>query len=100
MLGSLTAILLAGFLNFVGKRYPHLTGEGRLQPDEHDEMDPAREEVEDETGGFIDVSTIAAAGPAAITLRLSGVLGRRSFGPPAPPAPLFLAVLPLLPRAA
>src|SRR5271156_4662212 len=32
MLGSLTAILLAGFLNWVGKRRPHLTGEGRLQP--------------------------------------------------------------------
>src|SRR6202158_586571 len=32
MLGSLTAILLAGTLNFVGKRYPHLTGGGRLQP--------------------------------------------------------------------
>jgi hypothetical protein len=31
MLGSLTAILLAGFLNWVGKRRPHLTGEGRLQ---------------------------------------------------------------------
>ena len=33
MLGSLTAIILSGTLNFVGKRYPHLTGEGRLQPD-------------------------------------------------------------------
>ena len=40
MLGSLTAILLAGTLNFVGKRYPHLTGEGRLQPGEHDEWIP------------------------------------------------------------
>ncbi|HEX5230613.1 MAG TPA: 2-hydroxycarboxylate transporter family protein, partial [Bradyrhizobium sp.] len=29
MLGSLTAILLSGTLNFVGKKYPHLTGEGR-----------------------------------------------------------------------
>jgi malate:Na+ symporter len=38
MLGSLTAILLAGTLNFVGKRYPHLTGEGRLQPGEEDEL--------------------------------------------------------------
>ncbi|MFZ0151376.1 MAG: 2-hydroxycarboxylate transporter family protein, partial [Xanthobacteraceae bacterium] len=37
MLGSLTAILLAGTLNYVGKKYPHLTGEGRLQPGEHDE---------------------------------------------------------------
>ena len=34
MLGSLTAILLAGTLNYVGKKYPHLTGEGRLQPGE------------------------------------------------------------------
>ena len=93
MLGSLTAILLAGFLNFVGKRCPHLTGEGRLQPDEHDEMDPAREEVEDETGGFMDVSTIAAAGLAAITLYLMGVMCHRLFGLPAPVAMLFLAVL-------
>jgi CCS family citrate carrier protein len=93
MLGSLTAILLAGFLNFVGKRYPRLTGEGRLQPDEHDEMDPAREEVEDETGGFMDVSTIAAAGLAAITLYLMGVMCHRLFGLPAPVAMLFLAVL-------
>ncbi len=93
MLGSLTAILLAGFLNFVGKRYPHLTGEGRLQPDEHDEMDPAREEVEDETGGFMDVSTIAAAGLAAITLYLMGVMCHRLFGLPAPVAMLVLAVL-------
>ena len=37
MLGSLTAILLAGALNYVGKRYPHLTGEGRLQPGEQDD---------------------------------------------------------------
>jgi malate:Na+ symporter len=36
MLGSLTAILLAGTLNYVGKKYPHLTGEGRLQPGEHE----------------------------------------------------------------
>ncbi len=34
MLGSLTAILLAGALNFVGKHRPEWTGEGRLQPPE------------------------------------------------------------------
>ncbi|MBS0332814.1 MAG: 2-hydroxycarboxylate transporter family protein, partial [Proteobacteria bacterium] len=34
MLGSLTAILFAGGLNALGKRYPALTGEGRLQPGE------------------------------------------------------------------
>ena len=32
MLGSLTAIIFAGALNYIGKRNPHLTGEGRLQP--------------------------------------------------------------------
>src|SRR6516225_7405095 len=93
MLGSLTAILLAGFLNFVGKRYPRLTGEGRLQPDEHDEMDPAKEAIADETGGYMDVSTVAAAGLTAITLYLMGVMCHRLFGLPAPVAMLFLAVL-------
>src|SRR5471032_2551633 len=46
MLGSLTAILLSGTLNYVGKKYPHLTGEGRLQPGEHDEL-----QREEEDGG-------------------------------------------------
>ena len=40
MLGSLTAILLAGFLNWVGKRLPRLTGEGRLQPGVEEELTP------------------------------------------------------------
>ena len=47
MLGSLTAILLAGTLNFVGKKYPHLTGEGRLQPGEHDELEREEEDADD-----------------------------------------------------
>ena len=47
MLGSLTAILLSGTLNFVGKRYPHLTGEGRLQPGEHDELAFEEEAADD-----------------------------------------------------
>src|SRR3954453_20046097 len=94
MLGSLTAIIFAGTLNFVGKRYPHLTGEGRLQPGEHDDMDPDQEEVTDESGGgHMDVSTIAAAGLAAITLYLLGVMCHHVFGLPAPVAMLFLAVL-------
>jgi len=93
MLGSLTAILLAGTLNYVGKQYPTLTGEGRLQPGEHDEMDPTRQDAEDETGAPIDVGTIAAAGLAAITLYLLGVICYRLFGLPAPVAMLFLAVL-------
>src|SRR3954452_15722952 len=94
MLGSLTAIIFSGTLNFIGKRYPHLTGEGRLQPGEHDDRDPDQEEVTDESGGgHMDVSMIAAAGLAAITLYLLGVMCHHLFGLPAPVAMLFLAVL-------
>jgi len=93
MLGSLTAILFAGMLNFIGKRYPHLTGEGRLQPGEHDEMDTMQEGAEDEKGAPIDVGTVAAAGLTAITLYLLGIMCYRLFGLPAPVAMLFLAVV-------
>jgi malate:Na+ symporter len=95
MLGSLTAILLAGTLNYVGKKYPHLTGEGRLQPGEHDEMNPVQEEIP----GHMDVSHIAAAGITAISLYLVGMLGFKLFGFPAPVTMLFLAVLVKLTQA-
>jgi malate:Na+ symporter len=95
MLGSLTAILLSGLLNFVGKKYPHLTGEGRLQPGEHDEMQPATEEI----AGDMDVTHIAAAGLTAIALYLVGMLGFKLFGFPAPVSMLFVAVLAKLTQA-
>jgi malate:Na+ symporter len=95
MLGSLTAILLAGTLNYVGKKYPLLTGEGRLQPGEHDEL--AFEE--DDVDNHVDVPTIAAAVVTAVTLYLIGALAQRLFGFPAPVAMLVIAVLLKLARA-
>jgi malate:Na+ symporter len=95
MLGSLTAIIFAGALDMVGRRFPHLTGQGRLQVGEHDEMDPVQEEIR----GHVDVSHIAAAGITAITLYLLGLMCRNLFGLPAPVAMLFLAVLVKLARA-
>ena len=89
MLGSLTAILFSGALNTIGKKYPHLTGEGRLQPGERDDMEPAQEEV----GAHIDVSHIAAAGLTAISLYVVGLLSYKLFGFPAPVAMLFVAVI-------
>lgn len=92
MFGSLTAILLSGTLNFVGKKYPHLTGEGRLQPGEGDELHPQQEEIT----GHMDVSHIAAGASVAITLYLVGValgtLPPESYRLPAPVVMLFLAV--------
>ena len=93
MLGSLTAIILSGTLNFVGKRYPGLTGEGKLQPD-HDGTLPGDAVAKAEANsGQVDVSTIAAAGLTAITLYLLGVMAHHLTGLPAPVAMLFLAVL-------
>ncbi|CAB3715045.1 2-hydroxycarboxylate transporter family protein [Paraburkholderia rhynchosiae] len=95
MLGSLTAIILSGALDMLGKRFPHLTGDGRLQVGEADEMNPVDEEIR----GHIDVTHIAAAGITAITLYLLGLMCRNLFGVPAPVAMLFLAVLVKLARA-
>ncbi len=95
MLGSLTAILLAGTLNYVGKKYPHLTGEGRLQPGEHDEL----EFEEDNDNDHVDVTTIGAAVVTAVTLYLIGALAQRLFGFPAPVAMLVIAVMLKLARA-
>ncbi|HVU34239.1 MAG TPA: 2-hydroxycarboxylate transporter family protein [Opitutaceae bacterium] len=90
MFGSLTAIVLSGALNFAGKRFPHLTGEGRLQPGEHDDLDPQSEAVPAQ----VDVGSMAAAGAVAIALYLTGVLCfTLSDRLPAPVVMLFLAVV-------
>lgn len=100
MLGSLTAIVSAGTLNFVGKKYTHLTGEGRLQPGGGDDLALAAEETKDGKGGdSMDVATIAAAGLTAITLYLLGVMMHHIFGLPAPVAMLLLAVVAKLSRS-
>ncbi len=76
MLGSLTAIIFAGALNYLGKRYTHLTGEGRLQPLEHGDAlaNAAIAEEERSTNQPISAATVAAAGLTAITLYLVGMM--------------------------
>src|SRR5436190_7395278 len=70
MLGSLTAILFSGTLNFVGKKYPHLTGEGRLQPAGGDDLDLTAPAGRDDKTSPFDIPSIAAAGLTAIVLYL------------------------------
>ena len=96
MLGSLTAILASGALNLLGKRYPQLTGEGRLQPGAEGELPPGEQNPPPAT----DVSQIIAAGLFAISLYLLGLLCNKLFGLPAPVAMLFITVLVKLGRAA
>ena len=88
MFGSLTAILFAGVLNLVGKKYPALTGEGRLQPGAQEDVDPVHEEIKP----HMDVEQIASAGMFAISLYLAGLFVHQAWDFPAPVVMLFLAV--------
>jgi Na+/citrate or Na+/malate symporter len=88
MLGSLTAILLSGMLNALGKKRPHLTGQGRLQPGEED-VAPQQETLPAQ----FDIANIAAAGITSISLYMVGMMCFRLFDFPAPVAMLFVAVM-------
>lgn len=88
MFGSLMAIVMAGVLNFAGKRWPHLTGEGRLQPGESEQLATH----EDEEPLNTDITHIAGAGVLIISLYLLGLICFQTFKLPAPVAMLLLAV--------
>ena len=87
MFGSLTAILLAGGLNLIGKRVPHLTGNGRLQAVEAIEPDAATEPLPPPT-----LEIVAAATVLAVTLYLAGTVAQTLWKFPAPVAMLIVAV--------
>ncbi|WP_039055369.1 2-hydroxycarboxylate transporter family protein [Enterobacter sp. Bisph1] len=91
MLGGLTAIVISGCLNQLGKRFPHLTGEGQLMPNRSngDEQAPAAPAF----SGKTDVTTIAAGALLAVLLYMIGMLGHKLIGLPAPVGMLFAAVL-------
>lgn len=87
MLGSFTAVFLCGLLNLLGKHYPHLTGEGRLQPDDEHMAPPTDRAVE-----TVAITDIAAAGVTIVSLYLLGVYAQDLTDFPAPICMLFLAV--------
>ncbi|CAI1831884.1 2-hydroxycarboxylate transporter family protein [Serratia fonticola] len=89
MLGSLTAIVIAGLLNQLGRRYPHLTGEGSLMPNKQGDSEVAATE---KLSGNVDVATIACGALLAILLYMVGMLLHRLIGLPAPVGMLFAAV--------
>lgn len=89
MVGNLTAVILAGALALVGKRFPRLTGNGQLEPGGSDLLEAAAEEKK--TG--LDLKAVAAAGIVAVSLYLLGVLAFTVLSWPAPVVMLFAAVL-------
>ena len=88
MIGSLFAVLIAGGLNWLGKRKPQWSGEGQLQPG--GQMD----EFLRKSGPpqHADVMSIAAGAMTAVTLYLVGELTFVLWKLPAPVVMLALAV--------
>ncbi|MBX9445027.1 2-hydroxycarboxylate transporter family protein [Dickeya chrysanthemi] len=93
MLGSLTAIVLAGTLNQLGKRYPHLTGEGELMPNKANGTEQAPATLTSTLSGKMDPANLAAGALLAILLYMIGMLGHKLIGLPAPVGMLFAAVI-------
>lgn len=88
MVGNLTAVILAGLLANLGKRVPHLSGNGVLQPGAEDLLG-AHQKAEK----GCDLRAVAAAAIVAVMLYLVGVLMFDLMKWPAPVVMLFLAVL-------
>jgi malate:Na+ symporter len=76
-------------LNAVGKRLPHLTGDGRLQPGEQDDEPFA---TPDAPRPAVSAADVGAALVMAVTLYLVGALAQKLWGWPGPVVMLALAV--------
>lgn len=88
MFGSLCAIVFSGLLSAYGRTRPALTGYGRLQVDEVDDLGTLNAEPTTAIG----VHDVAAAGITAVALYCVGVLGQKLTNFPAPITMLVLAV--------
>ena len=93
MFASLTAILLSGGLNLLGRAIPSLTGQGQL------ERDVRTSAPKGPAGDRPAVEAVAGAVVMAVTFYLCGVVAQRLTGFPAPVAMLALAVSLKLARA-
>ena len=90
MLGGLCAVVMAGCLNQLGKRFPHLTGNGELMPDKHDNVGVSL--TSDASGKVVDVTAMASGVLLAVLLYMLGMLVQKYTGLPAPVGMLFIAV--------
>lgn len=96
MLGSLTAIVLAGALNGLGRRRPDLTGDGRLEPLEAPPPEPPAQGPPPP----LEVGDVGAGALLVAALFLVGALAQKAFGWPGPVVMLALAVAVKLARLA
>ncbi|WP_291970000.1 2-hydroxycarboxylate transporter family protein [Candidatus Symbiopectobacterium sp.] len=90
MLGGLSAVVMAGCLNQLGKRFPHLTGNGELLQDKQDNVGKS---LTDDVNGKVDVTAMASGALLAVLLYILGMLIQKYTSLPAPVGMLFIAVL-------
>ena len=99
LFANFVAIVTAGVLSAIGKRYPHLTGNGNLQPaangiprhlPAHDRRSVQQNRAQ---MARLDIEPIFTATLLGIALYLVGVLGYHLLSLPAPVVMLVLAVL-------
>jgi malate:Na+ symporter len=99
LFANFVSIVAAGVLNAIGRRYPHLTGDGALQPAKDVVIHPLSappesphcSETADER--HANIESIFTAILLGVTLYLLGVLCHRFMSLPAPVVMLALAVL-------
>jgi malate:Na+ symporter len=92
MFGSLTAILLAGGLNLLGKRVPKWTGDGKLQPGGDRAAETDAQAAAETPPAPPTLETVAAAVVLAVTLYLAGTVAQALWDFPAPVAMLIATV--------
>ena len=92
LFGNLVSIVFAGILNTIGRRYPHLTGNGILQPEgeSQPQVSPLPEVVSSEP---LQLRTIIVASVLCILLYMLGMICQALTDFPGPVATLILAVL-------
>ncbi|WP_231755147.1 2-hydroxycarboxylate transporter family protein [Bordetella sp. N] len=95
MLGSLSAILMSGLLDSVGKRYPSLTGNGKLVKLEAGAPISGESVVmtQASASGPIEVATVGVATMLAVCLYMVGYVVQQLYHFPAPVLMLLFAVL-------
>ncbi len=95
LLANLVSIACAGALNYMGKRFPQYSGDGRLQSGEKSDefIENEHKRGHDDNHVYVDIPTIAAGGITAIVLYLVGVMGHTLVGIPAPIGMLFTAIV-------
>ncbi|MED2942223.1 2-hydroxycarboxylate transporter family protein [Bacillus swezeyi] len=91
MFGSLSAVILSGVLNVMGKKKPAWTGNGKVDRSESDGA-LLLENNDQEKESVFNLSNFASGGILAVSLYLVGMLSHDLFGFPAPVMMLLLAV--------